>query len=487
MNPVWVVLLGTVTVIGCILALRLHAFLALIAGALLVASLTSPTQISNYALHKEMGAKETRELLADSAGGRVAKEFGLACGKIGILIALASIVGKCMMESGAADRVVRAIARAFGEKRAPLAFLFSGYVLSIPVFFDTVFLLMAPLCKAMWMRTRKNYALYFLAVIAGGSMNLSLVPPGPGPVAVAKELNVDVGLMMLMGGVVALAAASAGMMYAVWIDRRLQLPVRETLESPVVTQLDESQLPPLWLSVLPILLPVLLVGGTTALNLSFKATQIAAFSPLAKNAMAVIQWLGDPNIALTISAQRRDFASHSLTPRTIRLSVGPLPGERGTPLKGTIRSALADGGQILLIIAAGGAFGGVLQQTGIGQIIESAVAGHEHFVLPIAFLVTAFVRGAQGSATVAMITVAGMFAGMATAKQLGFHPVYLALAIGCGSKPLSWMNDSGFWVIGKMSGMTESETLKTFSVQIMLEGIAGMLVVLVLSRVLPMA
>src|SRR5207247_519878 len=117
---------------------------------------------------------------------------------------------------------------------------------------------------------------------------------------------------------------------------------------------------------------------------------------------------------------------------------------------------------------------------------EGAIAGHQHFVLPIAFLVTAFVRGAQGSATVAMITAAGMFAGMATKEQLGFNPVYLALVIGCGSKLFSWMNDSGFWIIGRTSGMTEKETLRSFSVQLMIEGTVGMLVVLLLSRVMPM-
>lgn len=479
MNPIIVVLLGTVTVIGCILVLRLHAFLALIAGALLVASLTSSEQLAAHAVRKEMGPKEMHAFLLDSAGARVAREFGAACSRIGILIALASIVGKCMMESGAADRVVRSIASALGARRAPLAFFISGYVLSIPVFFDTVFLLLSPLCKAMWMRTRRNYALYFLAVISGGSMSLSLVPPEPGPTAVAKELGVEVGRMMLMGGCVALVAACVGLTYAAWIDRRIQLPVRESPQSPLseleaVTSMDESSLPPLWLSALPIVLPVLLIGGISALNMRFKAEQIAALADWQKSAIAGFRWLGDPNVALTISA-----GAAILLAATSRR-------QGAAPLKDAIRAALGDGGQILLIIAAGGAFGGALQQTGIGQVIESAVADKRHFVLPIAFLVTAFVRGAQGSATVAMITVAGMFAGLATPEKLGFHPVYLALAIGAGSKPFAWMNDSGFWVIGKMTGMTESETLKTFSVQIAIEGVAAFLTVMVLSRLLPM-
>lgn len=479
MNPVLVVVLGTVAVAGCILALRLHAFLALLIGALLVASLTSSAQLENYAAKKKMPAKEAADFAKSSVGERVTTEFGGACAKLGVLIALASIVGKCMMDSGAADKVVRSITRAVGEKRAPLAFLASGFVLSIPVFFDTVFLLMVPLCKAMWMRTRKNYALYFLAVIATGSMNHSLFPLTPGPLYLAKNLNIDMGLMMLMGTIVGIASASAGMLYAVWIDRRLNLPVRESLQAPLaeleaISKLDESGLPPLWLSLLPVLLPVVLIGGNTLLKLRWTPDDIAALSGLARVAVSALKWVGDPNIALLISA-----AIAILTMATVRREKKPVVND-------AMRSALADGGQILLIIAAGAAFGGALQQTGIGQVIEGVIAGRGYVVLPIAFLVTVFVRGAQGSATVAMITAAGMFAGMATKEQLGFHPVYLALVIGCGSKPLSWMNDSGFWVIGKMSGMTEKETLKTFSAQVSIEGTVGMLVVVLLSRVIPL-
>jgi len=329
------------------------------------------------------------------------------------------------------------------------------------------------------MRTRKNYVLYFLAVIATGSMNHSLFPLTPGPLFLAQTLKIDMGLMMVMGCVVGLASASAGMIYAVWIDRKLQLPVRESLQCPLseleaISNLDERSLPPLWLSLLPVLLPVLLIGGNTLIKLSWDAKQIMAFSMVARNAIATVKWFGDPNIALMLSA-----GIAIVTLATVKREKKPV-------LNDTIRSALADGGQILMIIAAGAAFGGALQQTGIGTAIQEAIKDHVQYVLPIAFLVTVFVRGAQGSATVAMITAAGIFAGMATKEQLGFHPVYLALVIGCGSKPLSWMNDSGFWVIGKMSGLTESETLKTFSAQISIEGTVGMLVVMGLSRVMPM-
>src|SRR5690606_6724683 len=150
-----------------------------------------------------------------------------------------------------------------------------------------------------------------------------------------------------------------------------------------------------------------------------------------------------------------------------------------------VQSALASGGVIILITAAGGAFGAMLKETGIGELIaQISPTGSPLLVLPMAFAITALVRTAQGSATVAMITAAGILAGL---PDLGFHRVYLALAIGCGSKPFSWMNDSGFWVICKMSGMTEGETLKTISPMVASMGIVGLIVTMIGATLFPLS
>jgi len=151
-----------------------------------------------------------------------------------------------------------------------------------------------------------------------------------------------------------------------------------------------------------------------------------------------------------------------------------------------LQNALSSGGLIILITSAGGAIGGILQQTGIGYRIQELATSYRIAVLPLAFFVTAIVRTAQGSATVAMITAVGILGGLAGGGQLGFHPLYLALAIGCGSKLIPWMNDSGFWVICKMSGMTEGETLKTCSTMMTLMGIVGLLVIMILARLFPL-
>jgi GntP family gluconate:H+ symporter len=373
---------------------------------------------------------------------------------------------------------VRSIIALLGERRAPIAFLFSGYLLSVPVFFDNVFLMMVPLCKALWLRTGRNYLLSILAVIAGGSMDLSLMPPGPGPSMAASALGVDKGLMMLFGAMVGGCAASVGMLYAVWIDRRMQLPVRDTAQS---TPADAKALgagaggmPPLWMSLVPVFIPVLLIASATICNLKWSPEQIAQFPAPVQNWITAAKWLGEPSMALASGAAAG-----------IAVLVW-IKRPRREQLRDVLGKALVDGGQILLLIAAGGAFGGTLQHTGIGGQLQHWIEQYDLPVLPVAFLVTTLVRGAQGSATVAMITAAGMFSTLATKERLGFHPVYLALMIGCGSKPLAWMNDAGFWMIGKMSGMTESETLRTFSVQLTIEGIVGAVVVTIMSKVFPM-
>ena len=151
-----------------------------------------------------------------------------------------------------------------------------------------------------------------------------------------------------------------------------------------------------------------------------------------------------------------------------------------------MQAALASGGIIILITSAGGALGGTIRQTGIADLINELPKGSTPLILTAAFLITAAVRTAQGSATVAMITAVGILSGLAASGELPFHPVYLALAIGCGSKPIAWMNDSGFWVICKMSGMTEIETLRSHSVLLTLMGFTGIIVVMILARIYPM-
>lgn len=465
MDPLWLLLIGMVTVLGGVLVLRLHPFPALVAAGLLVAVLTSPEGLREHAAARGMAAEEAARLLKTAPAERLAREFGATAGRLGLLVALATLIGRALMVSGAADRIVRSLLAAVGERRAPAAFMGGGYLLAIPIFYDTVFLLLIPLARALWRHTRRNYILYVMAIIAGGTMTHSLVPPTPGPLLVATELGVDIGLMMLMGAVVSAVAGAVGLAYGVWIDRRLPLEPPPAEAEAAETEADaRGPLPPLWLSLTPILLPLLLIGGRSILETWGAAAPAALVSVLAT--------LGEANLALAIAAAI-----------ALVLMARHRPAD-GRPLAAHSQSALLEAGAIVLITAAGGAFGGVLQQAGIGERLREIMPAGQAAVLPLAFLVTAVIRAAQGSATVAMITAVGMFGALAGA--LPVHPVYLALAIGCGSKPLPWMNDSGFWVIGRTSGMTERQTLQTFSVQLTLMGLAGLGVTLLLAALWPL-
>ncbi|NOX98892.1 MAG: GntP family permease, partial [Verrucomicrobia bacterium] len=253
-------------VVGGILFLRLHAFLALVFAALAVAAMTSPEVLEQFYISSGMDAGEAHKMAGKLFVFRVTEGFGAGAAKIGILIAMASIIGKCLLDSGAAETIVNWIRNVFGEKRTPAAFTVSSFILAIPVFFDTVFYLLMPLGKAMRIRTGKNYLLYILAIVAGGTMAHSLVPPTPGPIFVAIELGVGIGNMMLGGLVVGIFAVTAGYSYAVWANKRWVIPVRNTDEMPEAISDDsgaQKNLPPLWLALAPIILPVILIAGKT--------------------------------------------------------------------------------------------------------------------------------------------------------------------------------------------------------------------------------
>ncbi len=302
----------------------------------------------------------------------------------------------------------------------------------------------------------------------------SLVPPTPGTLLVASELGVNLGLMILGGCYVGVFCSAFGYFYAHWINRRMEIPLRDSPDAPLdklkeMSQRKDSELPPLWLSLAPIMLPVLLIAGGTILD---PKTTGGVLSPMMAD---VVRFLSNKNIALILAAAIAlvMLIRHKRTSRE-EVATG-------------VSAALASAGVIILITAIGGAFGGMLKQTGIGDAIARMTpSAYPLLVLPLAFFVTTMVRTAQGSATVAMITAVGILAPLASATDLGYHNVYLALAIGCGSKPIAWMNDSGFWVICKMSGMTEGETLKSLTPITACMGLVGLAVTVVTAWLVPL-
>ena len=509
-----VLLCGIVFVVTAITFLKIHPFLALILAAFLVGLLSPlPLGMKEAVELEQVGLKSlldngeitpsTYQELSLTTRSRVEKqlrttprepgahavqalelttrEFGSTAASIGLVIVLAAIIGQCLMESGAADRITRRLLAFLGEKRAPSALLGSGYFLSIPVFFDTVFFLLIPLARALHLRTGKNFLLFVLAICAGGTITHSLVPPTPGPLIMVENLSdqgLTLGSTIGLGFLLGLLPSAAGLWFARTANRRMDIVPGKAMgvddqQLQEIVQRPESQLPGLLPSVLPVVLPVLLISGNTVL----KAMVEGAVFSFPDWTLATAAFLGNKNMALLLGTA---FAAHLLI-RQQRLSLAAF--------RDKLEPAMLSAGVIILITAAGGAFGKMLARCGISTALQGwmgdggfAAAG----LLLLAWLLAAIMKIAQGSGTVAMITASGMMAAiLGSETQLPCHPIYLFAAIGFGSMLISWMNDSGFWVVGRMSGFSEKETLKTWTPLLAVMGVVGLVEVLILSFFLP--
>jgi gluconate:H+ symporter, GntP family len=468
-------------IIIAIAKLRLHAFLALVLAAFLAGFLTQEFSASSIDRLPAALREEARQNHWIAAVELSSIEFGSAAGSIAISIGLASIIGLCLMESGGADKVVRRFLAIFGEKRAGFALLTSTYFLSIPIFFDTMFMLMIPLARALRLRTGKSYLCYVMSICCAAVLTHSLTVPHPGPLAMVANLHVDPGASLFWGIAAGILPALAGYAFIVWQDRRMEIPLRETSgaslqELQKIAEKPESELPSLWWSIAPVLVPILLIGAGTIIKLlgAYSDSSLAeASSPLSK----IFAVLGNKNVALVIGAALGVW----VVARQRSLSL--------TKIGGLLEGPLGTGAVIILITAAGGAFGAMLRHAGVGDAIKAVAAEYDMNVLVLGWLTSFVIRVAQGSATVAMLTTSAILWPMmdpAAGAVLGYHPMYVFLAIGFGAFACSWMNDSGFWVVGKLGGLTEAETLKTWTVMVTVLSVTGFIFTYIASKLLPL-
>lgn len=448
-SPYWpfaVLLVGIVAVVTLISRLKIHPFIALMLSAIIVGLISSGLPIAD-GMHPLVAAIELPM-----------QEFGIVAGKITWVIALAAIIGTAMMESGAAQRIVNFLLQVLGESRAAIALLIGGFILSIPVFFDTVFFLLIPLAIVLALKTGKNYVMYVIAISGGAVITHSLVPPTPGPLIMAETLNLDLGLTILSGIAVGIIPSFAVIYLGKRMQAKLNIPVRIASGSSEAN----ASYPGLLLSFSPVVIPIILISLVSIIDVT------SGFVP------GWLAFLGNKNAAMAIGTAIALW----LWAKQQKLDASILWKKVGRPLE--------IAGIIILITSAGGAFGAMIKHSGIGTAIELATENfHVHYII-LAWVVAAIMKTAQGSGTVAMITASSIiYAIIGPGAELPYHPMYILLAIGFGSLFISWMNDSGFWVVAKMSGFTDRETLQSWTVVLAVISIIGLTQVILLSYAFP--
>ncbi|MFD0050434.1 GntP family permease [Actinomycetes bacterium NPDC127524] len=357
---------------------------------------------------------------------------------VGIL-ALGTILGKMMSESGAGIQVADFFVRKFGVKKLPWAMLLSGFIIGIPVFFEVGILIVLPLVISIHKTTKQNILLISLPVIAGLSVVHGLVPPHPGAMAAIGIYNANVGKTLLYSLIIAIPTAIiAGPIFASWIHKRV---VPEGEPELIRVNATAKKLPGTGISFFIILLPVILMV----------LSAVAPYLHLAAALVKFLGFIGSPLIALLIAC----FAAFYF--------LGFRQGRDKNLLKRYTEECLLPVGSILLIIGAGGGFKQILIDSGVGTTIAQMSENLSLSPLVLAFLIAGLIRIATGSATVALTTAAGIVSPVIE-HMSGVNLELLVIATGAGSLMFSHVNDAGFWMVKEYLGLSVKETFKTWTV-----------------------
>ncbi|KAB1987873.1 GntP family permease [Streptomyces triticiradicis] len=422
--------------------------------------------------------------------------MGGILGHVAIIIGLGTMLGAILEVSGGAEVLASRLLGLFGEERAPLAMGLTGLIFGIPVFFDVGIFVLAPIVYAAAKRSGKSILLYCLPLLAGLSMTHAFLPPHPGPVAAAGLLHVQLGWVILMGIVCGLPAVLAAWVYSGWIGRRVFVPVpqdmveaaaearRAVIEeqrragapSPDASSPDASspggadgpadgagtQEKPVPLAT------VLGIIGTPLVLILAATFSSVALDP--STLRSVVEFFGSPFVALTIALLLAYYL------------LGIRRGWSRKSLETVSTSSLKPVGNILLVVGAGGIFGAVLKASGVAQALSDTFADVGLPVIVLAYLISLVLRVAQGSATVAIVTTAGIVAPLLTEGHHSQAFVALVImAISAGSIFASHVNDGGFWMVAKYFGISERDTLRTWTVLESVLSVAGFAVAAVMS------
>ncbi|CAL2091760.1 gluconate:H+ symporter [Tenacibaculum sp. 190524A05c] len=390
--------------------------------------------------------------------------MGSTLGFVALVVGLGAIFGSILEQSGGAEALANYLLSKFGDKRASWALMLAGFFIAIPVFFDVAFIILIPLVYSLQRRTKKSLLLYAIPLLAGLAITHSFIPPTPGPVAVADILKADLGWVILFGFIVGVPTAIlSGPIFANYISKKIYI------EAPKM-ELNEKEAkdyPAVRLILLIIGIPIVLIIGNTVLN-----------SPLVSNDSISVQFkewmamIGNPFVALIIANLIAWYV------------LGIKRGLSKDELLKIATNSMGPAGLIILLTGAGGVFKQMLINTGTGEMLANYFATMGISMLFFGFFIAVLVRILQGSATVAMITAAGVTAPLLINTDITqIDKALLVIAIASGASIMSHVNDSGFWLVGKYLGLNEKQTFKSWTIMTTILALSSFFIVSLLSLI----
>ncbi|MDR4935376.1 GntP family permease [Rossellomorea marisflavi] len=380
--------------------------------------------------------------------------FGNTLAGVGILIGLGVIFGQFLAASGAVEKIAQAVLRVFGVKKSPAGLALTGTAVSIPVFFDAAFVILSGLIKSLSKKTGISIVSFVTALGVGLIVSHSMIAPTPGPLVVAENTGADLGLFILYGIICAIPATLVGgYLYGMFIGKRVKHDgeVEVGVIDPVVKPKKEIST---GLSFFMLGLPIILILANTVSQLVLPESGIST----------ILSFVGEKNVALFIS---------------VIVGVIVLTPYISQPKSELYSEAINSAGIIILITGAGGAFGAVINESGIGQHLIDTMQNWSIPVLLLSFIFSQILRASLGSSTVALVTTSSIMGPLAV--DLGVTPILLGLAICAGAVGLSMPNDSGFWVVKNFGKLTIPQTLQAWTIGGFVAGVTALITVYILS------
>jgi gluconate:H+ symporter, GntP family len=376
----------------------------------------------------------------------ITQGFGSTLGSIGIVIGLGVMMGRILEVSGAAEQIAYSFIEWLGKRREEWALAITGYTVSIPIFVDSAFVILYPVTKALANKGKRSLLTLGVALAGGLVVTHSTVPPTPGPLGVAGIFGVDIGAMMLLGMGLAVPCVIGIVVYAQWLEKKYpdftETPlIQEDLQAIHTSYQEEKtnkSLPSLTLSLLPIVVPIILIFIKAILPLLFSPAEME--NQTVQVMVQMLNFIGTPIIALAISTL---LAVYTLVPHLDRQATAA-----------RLEEGLQSAGIILLVTGAGGALGTVVRESGAGNQLAAQIANLPVSPVMLPFIVATLVRLIQGSGTVAMITASSISAPI-LAQIPGVNMLFAAQAAAMGALFFSYFNDSLFWIVNRMMGITE--------------------------------